>query len=198
MCWRGAQGLMGGARGPFLPATALVDYGCVGWCWPLEAYVRLTYLGIEKKIYGGIFYSYVDPIHSWHLTRQLNKEDLDLCTWVFRWYGAYAPANTVLVQCMRMSMQLEDRSQWSGVHWLQHQILLVLCLLDLRVHVGIPRLFWFNFFPCSGMTPKGQTVLAKARYEEFPPQKTQKMPSKYICSWLFFCIFLVGLKKITA
>jgi hypothetical protein len=20
------------------------------------------------------------------------------------------------------------------------------------------RLFWFNFFPCSGMTPKGQTV----------------------------------------
>ncbi len=29
------------------------------------------------------FYSYVDPIHSWHLTRQLNKEDLDLCTWAF-------------------------------------------------------------------------------------------------------------------
>ncbi len=31
------------------------------------------------------FYSYVDPIHSWHLTGQLNKEDLDLHTWAFRW-----------------------------------------------------------------------------------------------------------------
>ncbi len=33
----GAQGLMWGARGPFLPAAAMVGYGCVGWCWPLEA-----------------------------------------------------------------------------------------------------------------------------------------------------------------
>jgi hypothetical protein len=28
--WRGAQGLMWGARGPFLPAAAMVGYGCVG------------------------------------------------------------------------------------------------------------------------------------------------------------------------
>ncbi len=27
---RGAQGLMWGARGPFLPAMAMVGYGCVG------------------------------------------------------------------------------------------------------------------------------------------------------------------------
>ncbi len=27
---RGAQGLMWGARGPFLPAVAMVGYGCVG------------------------------------------------------------------------------------------------------------------------------------------------------------------------
>ncbi len=27
---RGAQGLMWGARGPFLPAAAMVGYGCVG------------------------------------------------------------------------------------------------------------------------------------------------------------------------
>ncbi len=59
-------------------------YGCVGWCWPLEAYVRLTYFGIVKFVHGSIFYSYVDPIHSWNLTWQLNKEDLDLCTWAFR------------------------------------------------------------------------------------------------------------------
>ncbi len=49
------------------------------------------------EVYDGyiVFYSYVDPIHSWHLTQQLNKEDLDLCTWAFRWclcpvkYGSY-------------------------------------------------------------------------------------------------------------
>ncbi len=83
--WRGAQGLMWGSRGPFPPAAAMVSYGCVGWCWLLEAYIRSTYLGIVKIVYGRILYSYVDPIHSWHLTRQLNKEDLDLRTLSFRW-----------------------------------------------------------------------------------------------------------------
>ncbi len=39
--WRGAKGLMWGTRGPFPPAAAMVGYGCDGWCWPLEAYVRL-------------------------------------------------------------------------------------------------------------------------------------------------------------
>ncbi len=29
-CRRGAQGLMWGARGPFLPAAVMVGYGCVG------------------------------------------------------------------------------------------------------------------------------------------------------------------------
>ncbi len=41
--WIGAQGLMWGTRGPFPPAAAMVCYGCVGRCWPLEADVRLTY-----------------------------------------------------------------------------------------------------------------------------------------------------------
>ncbi len=44
MCRRGVQGLMWGTRGPFLPAAAMVSYGCVGRCWPLEAYVRSTYI----------------------------------------------------------------------------------------------------------------------------------------------------------
>jgi hypothetical protein len=30
MHWRGLQGLMWGTRGPFLPAVAMVGYGCVG------------------------------------------------------------------------------------------------------------------------------------------------------------------------
>ncbi len=95
-----AQGLMWGARGPFLSAVAMVSYGCVGWCWPLEAYVRSTYLGIVKIVYKSIFYSYVDPIHSWHLTRQLNKEDLDLHTLSFRWClcpGKYGSLSSELV-----------------------------------------------------------------------------------------------------
>jgi hypothetical protein len=52
----GAQGLMWGARGPFSPAAAMVGYGCVGWCRPLEAYVRSTYLGILKIVYGSNFF----------------------------------------------------------------------------------------------------------------------------------------------
>ncbi len=53
--WRGVQCLMWGTRGPFLPAAAMVGYGCVGLYWPLEAYIRATYLGIVKIVYGSIF-----------------------------------------------------------------------------------------------------------------------------------------------
>ncbi len=82
-CWHRAQGLMWGTRGPFPPAVAVVGYGCVGRCWPLEAYVRSINCRNSKNYLRKYFYSYVDPIHSWHLTRQLNKEDLDLHTLVF-------------------------------------------------------------------------------------------------------------------
>jgi hypothetical protein len=43
-----------------------------------------------------------------------------------------------------MSMQLEDRSQRSGVCWLRHQILLVLCLLNLVVRVGVSQTLHFS------------------------------------------------------
>jgi hypothetical protein len=46
---RRAQGLMWGTRGPFLPAAAMVGYGCVGQHWPLEAYVRSTYCRNSKN-----------------------------------------------------------------------------------------------------------------------------------------------------
>ncbi len=48
-CRRGAQVLMWGTRGLFLPAAATDGYGCVGKCWPLEAYVRLTYCRNSKN-----------------------------------------------------------------------------------------------------------------------------------------------------
>ncbi len=64
-----------------LPVVAMVGYGCVGQCWRLEADVRSTYCRNSNNFLQKIFfYSYVDLIHSWHLTWQLKKEDLDLCT----------------------------------------------------------------------------------------------------------------------
>ncbi len=74
-CWSRVQGLMWGARGPFLPVVATVGYVWVGPCWPLEANVRLIYCKKSKNCLRTLFfYSYVDPIHSWHLTQQLKRE----------------------------------------------------------------------------------------------------------------------------
>ncbi len=87
LCQRGAQGLIWGTRGPFLPVAVMVGYGCVGRCWPLEAYVRSTYCRNSKNCQRKYFFiSYVHPIQSWHLTRQLNKEELDLCTCDISWF----------------------------------------------------------------------------------------------------------------
>jgi hypothetical protein len=40
---------MWGARGPIMLVAAMVGYGCVGRCWPLEAKVRSTYCRNNKK-----------------------------------------------------------------------------------------------------------------------------------------------------
>ncbi len=53
---------MWGARGAFLPAAAMVGYGCDG-CWRRKS-DRPT-VGIVKIVYGSIFlYSYIIPIVS--------------------------------------------------------------------------------------------------------------------------------------
>ncbi len=44
----------------------------------------LSTVGIVKIVYGSNFYSYIDPIHYWHLIRQLKKEDSDLCILLLR------------------------------------------------------------------------------------------------------------------
>jgi hypothetical protein len=49
----GAKGLVWGARGPFLPAAAMVGYGCDG-CWRRTS-DRPT-VGIVKIVYGSIFF----------------------------------------------------------------------------------------------------------------------------------------------
>jgi hypothetical protein len=85
--WIGVQGLMWGTRGPFPPAAAMVCYGCVGRCWPLEADVSSTNCRNSKNcLRKYFFHSYVDPIHSWHLTCRRNKENLDLRTWNITWF----------------------------------------------------------------------------------------------------------------
>ncbi len=85
-CWRRAQGLMWGTRGAFPPVAVMVGYGCVDRCWPLEANIRSTYCRNSKNCLQKFFNSYVCPIHFWHLTRQLNEEDLYLCTLLFSWF----------------------------------------------------------------------------------------------------------------
>ncbi len=62
---RRAQGLMWGTRGPFLPVAAMVCYGCVGRCWPLEGDLRLIYRRNSRNCLRKYFlYSDVDPIYS--------------------------------------------------------------------------------------------------------------------------------------
>jgi hypothetical protein len=55
-CWHGAQSLMCGTRWAFLLAAAIVGYGYVGRCWPLEAYVRLTFCRNSKNCLRKYFF----------------------------------------------------------------------------------------------------------------------------------------------
>ncbi len=83
----GSQGLMWGTRGHFCwqrQLSAMVMLAHVGR-WRLTS-DRST-VGIVEIVCGSnFFHSYVDPIYSWHLTRQLKKENLDLCTFAFSWF----------------------------------------------------------------------------------------------------------------
>ncbi len=54
--WRGARGLMWDARGTFLPVAGMVGYGCVGWCWLLEANVRSNYCRNSKNCLWKYFF----------------------------------------------------------------------------------------------------------------------------------------------
>ncbi len=65
---------------PWLAMVVLVDVG--HWRFTSDQ----PTVGIVNIVYGSIFFSYADLIHSWHLTRQLSKEDLDLHTLLFRWF----------------------------------------------------------------------------------------------------------------
>ncbi len=55
-CRREAQGLMWGAGGPFLLAAAMIGYGYVGRCWPLEANIRSTYCRNSKNCLWKYFF----------------------------------------------------------------------------------------------------------------------------------------------
>ncbi len=62
-------------------------------------------VGIVKIVHGSFFYSYVDPINSWHLTRQLKKEDLDLHTFAFSWFLCPNFNGIYLSICSNMYLQ---------------------------------------------------------------------------------------------
>ncbi len=52
----GAQGLMWGTRGQFLPVGAMVCYGFFGQCWLLDANIRLTYCRNSKNYLWTYFF----------------------------------------------------------------------------------------------------------------------------------------------
>ncbi len=93
-CWPSIQcngleckvscGALGGRfrqRRPWSALVVLVDVGRWRLRWDGPT------VGIVTTVYKSIFfYSHVDPIHSWHLTQQLKKEDLDLCTFDISWF----------------------------------------------------------------------------------------------------------------
>ncbi len=78
------SGALGGhirRRRPWSAMVVLVNDGS----WRLTS--DQPTVGIVKIVYGWIFFnSYLDPIYSWHLTPQLNKEDVDLLTFAFSWF----------------------------------------------------------------------------------------------------------------
>ncbi len=93
-------------------------------------------VGIVKTVYISIFFhSYVDPIYSWHLTRQLNKEDLHLCTFAFSWFlcpvfygnlptkgefinlASIIPNDTYFKTSIRALAREESTLQWDSIPW---------------------------------------------------------------------------------
>ncbi len=77
----GALGAIFCRRRPWSAMVVLFDVG--GWGLTSD---RPT-VGIVTIFYGSIFYSYIDPIHSWHPTHRLIKEALDLCTFDISWFS---------------------------------------------------------------------------------------------------------------
>ncbi len=70
----------------------------------------LPTVGIVKIFYGSSFYSYVDPINSWHLTWQLEKEDLDLRTFVFSWFLCPVLYCSFSRWSSRLNLEMQRRS----------------------------------------------------------------------------------------
>jgi hypothetical protein len=61
---RGAQDLMRDTRGPFPPVAAMVGYGCVCQCWPLEANIRSTYCRNSKNCLQKYFFLFLRMSHT--------------------------------------------------------------------------------------------------------------------------------------
>ncbi len=99
----GAQCLMWGTRGPFLLAAAMVGYGCVGRCWPLEANVRLTYCRNSKKSLQKLLFLFLHRSHTF-LTSDpaAKKEDFDIL---------YALCSTVVTHHAKESWTLLSASR---------------------------------------------------------------------------------------
>ncbi len=106
-------------RRPWSAMVVLVDVGH----WRLTS-DRST-VGIVTIVYGSIFFNfYVDPIHSWHLSWQLKKDDLDLRTLDFSWFLCPVFYGSFVTACPRFPFMCAAILQFcaSAVHFLVPKI----------------------------------------------------------------------------
>jgi hypothetical protein len=122
-------GALGGhfrQRRLWLAMVVMVDVGRWRHTWH-----RPT-VGIVKIFYRSIFfYSYVVPIHSWHLTRQLNKEELDLHTLAFRCFLCLVFYTMSMVIHPNIITQLYLHSVWGQINTMK-----TVCALLAKVHIA--------------------------------------------------------------
>ncbi len=92
-------------------------------------------VGIVEIVYGSIFfYSYVHPIQSWHLTRQLNKEELDLRTLLFSWFLCpVLHGSTTMPKKFHPLTKIWRQFQWEDGNFLCGSYAFTYCTFDLNL-----------------------------------------------------------------
>jgi hypothetical protein len=137
---------MWGTRGPFLSAAAMVGYGCVGRCWPLEANVRLTYCRNSKNSLQKLLSLFLRRSHTFLTSDLAAKKD--------NFYIRYALCSMVVTHHAKESWTLLSASGTDATldidtlfsereHKLRHNIPASLSLLSSALRLLQTSLFFY-------------------------------------------------------
>ncbi len=107
------QGLMWGTRGAYLLAAAMVGYGCVGQCWPLEANVRSSYCRNCKIVYRSILFLFLCRSHTFLTSDPSAKTGKLICSLA----ASYALAFTVEYTWIGFVTRKKIHHQFWGSYW---------------------------------------------------------------------------------